>query len=88
MFFYTEQEKSKEGEIIETIHLVDIENQTDDAIYRGGYISQLTLDPGGRYLYFIEKHQEKDEFNLTRLDLKTQKTDVILSDTYNHILLL
>jgi len=88
MFFYTEQEEDKKGNINETIHLVDIENQTDDAVYQGNYISQLTFDQGGRYLYFIEKQREGENFNLMRLDLKTKKTEIILTENYNKILLL
>jgi len=92
-FFYTEQETvRKEGgggetEVRETIHLVDIKNQTDDSIYSGSYISQLTIDVGGRYLYFLEKEKEGENFKLNRLDLKTKEVKTILTDNYNKILL-
>jgi tricorn protease-like protein len=86
-FFYTEQEEDKRGTITETIHLVDIKNQTDDVLYSGSYISQLTFDAGGRYLYFLEKHKEGENFDLMKLDLKNKKTEIILTDNYNKILL-
>jgi hypothetical protein len=88
MFFYTEQEVNKFDKVTETIHLVDIKNQTDDSIYSGNYISQLTFDFAGRYLYFIEKQQEGESFNLMTLDLKTKKTEIILTENYNKILLI
>lgn len=88
VFLYTEQEIDKFGKVIETIHLVDIKNQTDDSVYSGNYISQLTFDSAGRYLYFIEKQQEGESFNLMTLDLKTKKTKVILTENYNKILLI
>jgi len=92
-FFYTEQEMvRKEGgggekEMKETIHLVNLKNQTDDVIYAGSYVSQLTLDPRGRYLYFLEKERKGDNFNLNRLDIKTKETKILLTENYNHILL-
>jgi hypothetical protein len=94
-FFYTEQEMiRKQGgggqkEVKETIHLVNLKNQTDDEIYAGSYISQLTLDSGNRYLYFLEKQREtENDFNLVRLDTKTKETEIILTEDYNHILLI
>lgn len=87
-FFYTEQETDKWGQVTETIHLVNIKNQTDDSIYSGSYISQLTFDQGGRHLYFIEKQREEEKFNLTRLDLKNLETEIILTENYNKILLI
>jgi len=87
MFFYTEQEVDKFNKVTETIHLVDIKNQTDDSVYSGNYISQLTFDSAGRYLYFIEKQAEGESFNLMRLDLKTKKTEILLTENYNKILL-
>jgi len=86
-FFYTEQEEDKGGAVTETIHLVDIKNQTDDSIYNGSYVSQLTFDKGGRYLYFLEKEKEGENFKLNRLDLKTKDIKTILTDNYNKILL-
>ena len=88
MFFYTEQEVDKFDKVTETIHLVDIKNQTDDSAYSGNYISQLTFDRGGRYLYFIEKQKEGELFDLMRLDLKTKKTEIIFTENYNKILLI
>jgi hypothetical protein len=88
IFFYTEQEVDKENNVTETIHLVDIKNQTDDSVYSGNYISQLTFDFAGRYLYFIEKQKEGESFNLMTLDLKTKKTEIILTENYNKILLI
>ncbi|MDP2934567.1 MAG: hypothetical protein Q8N59_02275, partial [bacterium] len=79
MFFYTEQEVDKFDKVTETIHLVDIKNQTDDSVYSGNYISQLTFDWAGRYLYFIEKQEEGENFNLMILDLKTKKTEILLT---------
>jgi len=87
-FFYTEQEEDRFGVVTEKIHLVDIKNQTDDTIYSGSYISELTFDAGGRYLYFMEKQKEGENFNLVKLDLKTKKADIILTENYNKILLL
>jgi len=87
-FFYTEQEEDKLGKVTETIHLVDIKNQTDDNMYSGSYISQLTFDKGGRYLYFLEKQKEGENFDLMKLDLKTKKTEIILTQDYNKILLI
>lgn len=93
-FFYTEQETvRKEGgggekEVRETIHLVNLKNQTDDIIYSGSYISQLTLDPGGRYLYFLERAEDGENFNLVRMDTKTKKTEIILTEDFNLILLI
>jgi hypothetical protein len=88
MFFYTEQEVDKFDKVTETIHLVDIKNQTDDSAYSGNYISQLTFDWAGRYLYFIEKQEEGESFNLMMLDLKTKKTEILLTENYNKILLI
>jgi len=92
-FIYTEQQLVKKGdgtserEIRETIHLVNIKNETDDEIYVGSYISQLTLDPNGKYLYFLEKERDGDNFELARLKLKTKEKEVILIENYNYILL-
>jgi hypothetical protein len=92
-FLYTEQEMvRKEGgggqkEMRETIHLVNFKRQTDDIIYAGSYVSQLTIDPNNRYLYFLEKQRQGDNFDLRRLDIKTKKTETILTGDYNHILL-
>lgn len=93
-FFYTEQSLVKRGDgtaemdVRETIHLVSIKEQIDDRIYEGSYISQLALDSGKRYLYFLEKEKTGDNFNLNRLDLKTKETETILTENYNKILLI
>jgi len=87
-FFYTEQVEDKNGNVVETIHLVDIQNQTDDSVYSGNYISELTFDSAGRYLYFLEKQKDSNNFNLVQLDLKTRKNAIILSDNYNRVLLM
>ncbi len=93
-FFYTEQEMVRkengggEQELRETIHLVDVKNQTDDKIYTGSYISELTVDLAKRYLYFLEKQTEGENFDLVMLDLKTRETKKILTSDYNKILLL
>jgi hypothetical protein len=93
-FFYTEQSLVKRGDgtaemdTRETIHLVDIKNQIDDKIYSGSYISQLTLDLVKRYLYFLEKEKDGENFNLNRMDLKTKEVKTILTDNYNKILLI
>jgi len=86
-FFYTEQVADKQGNVVETIHFVDMKTQTDDSIYSGNYISELTFDSAGRYLYFLEKQKESNNFNLTRLDLKTRENTIILTDNYNKVLL-
>jgi len=86
-FFYTEQTADREGGVVETIHLVDIENQTDDVLYKGNYIGELTLNAASGYLYFLEKQKDGENFNLTKLDLKTQKAEIILTENYNKILL-
>jgi len=76
-----------ETDVVERIHIVDIENQIDDKIYEGSYISELTLDSGKRYLYFLEKEKNGENFNLNRLDLKTREVKTILTENYNKILL-
>lgn len=90
-FFYTEQETvKKEGggsELKETVHLVDIKNQTDDKLYSGSYVSQLTFD-GNRYLYFLEKGSEGNRFNLVRLDIRKKNPKTILTEDYNKVLLI
>ncbi len=86
-FFYTEQETIKKEGLKETIHLVDLKNQTDDVIYTGSYISQLTLSPDSNYLFFLEKENDED-FKLIRLNIKTKEAETILTDNYDHILLI
>jgi len=92
-FFYTEQglarrnDGTAETDVVERIHIVDIENQIDDKIYEGSYISELTLDSGKRYLYFLEREKNGENFNLNRLDLKTREVKTILTENYNKILL-
>jgi len=86
-FFYTEQTEDRLGKVTETVHLVNIKNQTDDSLYSGSYISQLTFDAGGRYLYFLEKQKEGENFDLKSLDLKTKETNIVLTENYNKILL-
>lgn len=87
-FFYTEQEVVKKGGVKETIHLVSLKNKTDDKIYSGSYLSQLVVDPNGKYLYFLEKEKEGDNFKLIKLDVKTKEAETILTEDYNHILLI
>lgn len=86
-FLYTEQEMIKKQGMKESIHLVDVKNKTDDIIYAGSYISQLVIGPSDRYLYFLEKEKDGENFNLMRLNIKTRKSEVILTEDYNHILL-
>ena len=91
-FFYTEQEMVKEEEkgkeLREKIHLVDIDKEIEGIIYTGSYISQLTIDPNGRYLYFLEKEKEGENFKLNQLDIRTREVKTILTGDYNHILLI
>lgn len=93
-FFYTEQEmvRKEDGgggkEMKETIHLVNFKNETDDVIYEGSYISQLSFSPGGKYLYFLEKAEEgENDFNFIRLNIKNKEAETILTEDFNHILL-
>jgi len=86
-FFYTEQETVKKEGLRETIHLVDLKKDTDDVIYTGSYISQLTIDSDESYLFFLEKENDED-FKLIRLNIKTKQTETILTDNYDHILLI
>jgi len=85
-FFYTEQERTRKEGVKETIHLVDIKNQTDDKIYTGSYISQLSLN--GNYLFFLEKQVDGDNFKLIRLNIKTKQAQEILITDYNNVLLI
>jgi len=87
-FFYTEQEVLKKEGTRETIHLVNLRKETDDAIYTGSYISQLTTDSGNKYLYFLEKIEQANDVKLMRLNIKTRETEEILIDDYNRILLI
>jgi hypothetical protein len=90
-FFYTEQgevRKNNKKVLEERIHLIDLKNKTDEIIYKGSYVSQLSLDPKGKYLYFLEKQEEGDDFNLQRLDIKKGEVETILTDNYNDILLI
>jgi len=66
--------------------LVDIKNQTDDKIYTGSYISQLSLN--GNYLFFLEKQADGDDFRLMRLNIKTKQVQEILITDYNNVLLI
>jgi len=84
---YTEQAIKKKGEIEEIIHLVDLDTKEDKKVYSGSYISQITPSKDGQYLYFIEK--ESDEiFNLIKLNIQTQETEVIDSSSYEQIKLI
>lgn len=87
-FIYTEQEVIKGEGTKETIHLVDINKETDEVLYAGSYVSQLTPDPSGRFLYFLEEENDGESFKLIRLDVKTKETETILTEDYNHILLI
>ena len=87
-FLYTEQEVlGKEG-TRETIHLVNLRKETDDAIYTGSYISQLTIDSGNKYLYFLEKIEQANDVKLMRLNIKTREVEEILIDDYYRLLLI
>ncbi|MBU2564431.1 hypothetical protein KKA23_02525 [Patescibacteria group bacterium] len=85
-FFYTEQEQTRKEGVMETIHIVNLKSKTDDKIYTGSYVSQLTLDPDKKYLFFLEK--AGDDFKLMRLNIKSKKTEEILFEDYNNILLI
>ena len=87
-FLYTEQEVLKKEGTRETIHLVNLRKETDDAIYTGSYISQLTIDSGGKYLYFLEKIEQANDVKLMRLNIKTREVEEILIDDYYRILLI
>jgi len=90
-FFYTEQEMVKDVGVKETIHLVDLYKETDKVLYSGSYVSQLITDSSGDYLYFLEKDNEATEINmfkLMRLNIKNQKSETILIENYNNILLI
>ena len=87
-FLYTEQEVLKKEGTRETIHLVNLEKETDDAIYTGSYISQLTVDSGDKYLYFLEKIEQANDVKLMRLNIKTREAEEILIDDYNRVLLI
>jgi len=86
-FLYTEQEMIKKEGMKESIHLVDVKSKTDDVVYAGSYISQLVVGPNDRYLYFLEKEKDGENFNLMKLNIKSGKAEVILTEDYNHILL-
>jgi len=87
-FLYTEQEVLKKEGTRETIHLVNLGKETDDAIYTGSYISQLTIDSGNKYLYFLEKIEQANDVKLMRLNIKTRETEEILIDDYYRVLLI
>ena len=87
-FLYTEQEVLKKEGTRETIHLVNLRKETDDAIYTGSYISQLTIDSGDKYLYFLEKMEQANDVKLMRLNIKTREAEEILIDDYYRILLI
>ena len=89
-FLYTEQEMNKDTGVKETIHLVDLYKETDTVLYSGSYISQLINDAGND-LYFLEKDNKATEINifkLIRLNIKNQKSETILTENYNNILLI
>jgi len=89
-FFYTEQEMVKNEGLKETIHLVDLYKETDKILYSGSYISQLTLDNPGNYLYFLEQAEgnEVNMFELIRLNIKNKEAKTVLTENYNNILLI
>lgn len=90
-FFYTDQiivKKNGDSVIEERLHLVDIKKEAEAILYSGSYLSQFVFDSGGRYLYFLEKQSEGEDFNLTRFDIKKKEAKTIFSDNYNHILLI
>jgi len=78
---YTEQIIKKKGEIEEIIHLVNLDTKEDKKIYSGNYISQITPSKDSQYLYFIEKESDQ-VFNLIKLNIQTQESEIIDSDEY------
>jgi hypothetical protein len=88
-FVYTEQQSIK-NQIQETIHLIDLYRETDIELYSGSYINELAIDESNNYLYFLEKTdtEEVNMFNLIRLNIKNKKTDKILTENYNNILII
>ena len=89
-FFYTEQETTKEQGLKETIHLVDLYKETDTVLYSGSYISQMTFNGSSNYLYFLESVEggAVNTFKIVRLDVKSKKTETVLTDNYNNILII
>jgi len=90
-FLYTDQAMIKKGSekvIEERLHLVDIEKEAEAILYNGSYLSEFVFANGGRYLYFLEKQSEGEDFNLIRFDIKKKEAKTIFSDNYNHILLI
>lgn len=89
-FFYTEQETTKEQGLKETIHLVDLYKETDSILYSGSYISQMAFNGSSNYLYFLERAEgnEINMFKIVRLDIKNKKTETVLTDNYNNLLII
>ena len=89
-FFYTEQETTKEQGLKETIHLVDLYKETDTILYSGSYISQLAFNDSSNYLYFLERAEggEINTFKIVRLNIKNKKTETVLTDNYNNLLII
>jgi len=84
---YTEQVLKKKGGIEEIIHLVDLNTKEDKKIYSGNYISQITPSKDSEYLYFIEKENDQ-VFNLIKLNIQTQESEIIDSGEYNQLKLI
>ncbi len=87
---YTEQETVQEpGPVFvikERAHLVNLKTNEDKEIYTGSYLSQITFDGNGKYLYFIEKETDQ-KFNLVRLNLKDNKTEILDSGEYDQLMI-
>lgn len=81
---YTEQVTEKKVGLREKIHLVNLKTGEDSEIYSGNYLSQITPDKSGKYLYFLEKETD-EKFNLTRLNIKTGETEIIDSGAYDQL---
>lgn len=85
---YTEQQTIQEpGPVFvlrEKLHKVNLKSGLDKEIYTGSYLSQLTFDGSGKYLYFIEKETD-EKFNLVRLNLDDKKTEILDFGQYNQL---
>jgi len=81
---YTEQVARKGSDIEEKIHLVKLETKEDKEIYSGSYLSQITPDKTGQYLYFIEKETDQ-KFNLTKINIQTGQKEILASGRYDQL---
>lgn len=81
---YTEQVTERKVGLREKIHLVNLDSGEDREIYSGSYISQITPDKSGKYLYFLEKETD-EKFNLTRLNIETGETEIIDFGPYDQL---